>query len=293
LNSFFYPTAGDSDTKIREVTPLPEARPGVACRCSCWSDIDAHELTTFDVLICTGLEAKYSGIFFQHSSLCQSGQEHHPVHLLAFFNRESWEEDEFSWRSRFYKDLKGKAPTIPKGVVDAHCVNLSRTAELLRDNGSIEIDGKELGTVGREWLKLLSMCFWASKDGKRYVAPEDSASDAAVNSALTILEWVTEAELDACIMNERWEDEWLRAAREEAEKQAIEVCTQRVRQRESMRFARSMLELDWTLETIADVLEMSVDALTDAVDSRRRALMSRKPVCLKLSRAREGFPVGK
>jgi hypothetical protein len=307
LNSFFYPNASESDAKIRRVAPLPlkVCIVQVACRCFCWSVVDPDKVETFDVLLLTGFDADYSEISFRHSSLYQSAQDHCPVHILAFLNHQWHDEDEFSWRNRFYKELKKKDPRIPEDMIDARCVILSTAAEILRENDAIEIKGKELGTVGREWLKLLSMRFWASKDGKCYLVPENSASDAAVNSALAILECVTEEELCDYIREEQCGIDMSCAARENGRQRGIERAAREVRplikriraqrrfQQETIDILRERLALGFDFEEIPEALEIPVDDLTEAVSFWKRGLMSRRQEFQKLSKAGEGRPVEK
>jgi DNA-binding transcriptional MerR regulator len=304
LNSFFYPNASETDAKIRAVVPLP-LEVGifqVACRCSCWSDVDPDKVETFDVLLQTGFNADYSEISFRHSRLCQSAQEQCPVRILAFLNHQWRDEDEFSWRNQFYEELKDRDPTIAEGVIDARCVILSTAVEILRENDAIEIKGKELGTVGREWLKLLSMRFWASKDGKWYLVPENSASDGAVNSALAILECVTEEELSAYIWDEKYGIDVCCTALEDRTRKGIErgaregkqllkkVRAQRRFQQETIDILREALALGFDFEEIAEAMEMSVSDLTKAVSFWKRGLMSRRQEYQKLWKSGEGRP---
>jgi hypothetical protein len=206
LNSIFYPNAGEAGEKIREVTALPnehtkfgEKTPlgmlkfDVACRCSCWATGHQHNVKIFDIEMQTGYEAEFAGRLFDYGSVLRSANEHHPVVILAFLNYVRGGQDESTWLGLFYRNIKTGTPTTPvDGVIDTHCVDLSKKAAMLKANTSIGIGGKELGTAGREWLKLLSMRHWAAKGASgRYIIPKVQASEPAINSALTILERVT------------------------------------------------------------------------------------------------------
>jgi hypothetical protein len=95
---------------------------------------------------------------------------------------------QIGWRSLLYKDLGDEV----QGQIGAHCVILSKAAAMFSALDSIKIDGKELGEVDWEWPKLSSMRHRASKHGAMYMIPESSAFDAAIDSALAILEYGTE-----------------------------------------------------------------------------------------------------
>jgi hypothetical protein len=55
-------------------------------------------------------------------------------------------------------------------------------------------------------LKLLSLRYWALKDGVRYIVPRDSASEKAVNNALLILEHFTDHELSVIMAHQTREE---------------------------------------------------------------------------------------
>jgi hypothetical protein len=53
----------------------------------------------------------------------------------------------------------------------------------------IAMAGKDLGTVGRDWLMDLSLQYWEQSDGEwRFTVPRDGISGDAVGAALRIFE---------------------------------------------------------------------------------------------------------
>jgi hypothetical protein len=260
LNSFFFPNSDETCDQIRGVTPLPNPNSdeiGIACRCVCLSD------KSFDVLIQTGLEAQRSGLLFSHTSARISANEGRSVVVLGFLNHEAREdEDELSWRMIVYDDM----PEEIRGQVEVHCVILSKAAAALKANEVIQVDGKELGEVGRAWVKLLSMRYWASKDGEMYMVPKSSVSDGAINSALRILEYVTEQEVKDYEVEEKQARKALHAWRKESLKEGIEQGMEEARFRIAKELIRGLGSV-----IAARAMEMSVEDLAKLIRSRQSA----------------------
>jgi hypothetical protein len=120
--------------------------------------------------------------------------------ILTFLGSVERKEDESTMLDVHFRDISTGESIV---VAEAVCLDLFGKAAMLRANTPIQIRGKLLGDVGREWLKLLALRHWAARRGKTYIVPKESSSDPAINSALVILEQVTNGDLVKCTKEER------------------------------------------------------------------------------------------
>jgi hypothetical protein len=269
LNSIFYPHADENGLKIRgleqlpnestrfnEKTPLGMLKFDVVCRCSCWSLHSMHEVKIFDIEMQTGYEAEFAGRLFDYGNVLRAANDHLPIVILAFLNYHRRETDDSAWLGLFYRDINTGNPINPvEGVVDTHCVDLSKKSSLLFYEKPIIIGGERVNSSGREWLKLLSMRHWAAQCGGRYIVP-NCATDPAVRSALTILASVSESDLQGYMHQESTANAMLQGAREDGKlEQAIETT-------------KRMLSLGITdLEMIAQSTGLSSEMVTEISSS--------------------------
>jgi predicted transposase/invertase (TIGR01784 family) len=273
LNGIFYPDAGESDEKIRKVVALPnehtkfdEKTPlgllkfDVACRCSCWAEGQPHHVKIFDIEMQTGYEAGFAGRLFDYGGVLRSANDHNHVIILAFLNYKRIGQND-SWLGLFYRDEDGR-PTVPVNeVIDTHCVDLVQKAEMLKNNHAIKIGGKELGNIGKEWLKLLSMRHWAARwatrtgDTVRYIVPKADTSDPAINSALAILEQVGEEDLREYMLQESAARAMLQGAKEDGILQ------------EKFETARRMMAIGFNNDQITAIVGLSLSDLNELINS--------------------------
>ena len=276
LNSIFYPDATPDGFMIRDIKPLPnestrfdEKTPlgmlkfDVACRCSCWANGHPHEVKIFDVEMQTAYEPGFAGRLFDYGSTLRIANEHQHVIILAFLNYVRNEPDSSSWLGLFHRDLSTGAPTqAVEGVVDTHCVDLSKKAHLLATNTPIVIGGKTIGTVGREWLKLLSMRHWATKTaGSRYVVPKEGASDRTVNSALTILASVSEPDLQNYIQQESSAFAMLRGAKNDGFHEGMQAGMQAGALEQAKKTAVALIGMGMDNEHIQQATGLSLEQI--------------------------------
>jgi hypothetical protein len=193
-----------------------------------------------------------------------------------------WEEDEMrkmqeegirspftQWRTR-NDDVPDEGLRRVAWKVDSFCVDLSEQAVMLRNDTAMAIAGKELGAIGREWLRLLSLQYWAKKAGSRYVVPRNFSSDDAINNALPILEHLTDDELTAYM-----EDQM------PGEDEARETEDRGIRQEKIAQIKRvltNVRSIDWTCEQVAEAVGLSVEELMDLMDSVEFVLGDAKPL---------------
>jgi hypothetical protein len=282
LNGIFYPDAGEADEKIRRVDKawLPKEFGvlifSVSWRCSCWSKEDPGKVKMFEVELRSGCDSEFCGRLIAYSRRVTSANKHQGfVVIFSFLNSVS-ESDEFSWLG----EISG---TIQRGcseedIIEIHSFNLSQIAGMLRANDSIQFKGRELGVVGREWLKLLSIRYWATADDRKYVVPAVSECK-AINSALSVLEEVSEEYLDFFIEDELRVQAMWRGARasgfqngvlenfEEGFEKGIQYAMKNALKQETMRVFHRLFSKNFSVDEIAEVLELSVGEIEELMQS--------------------------
>lgn len=233
LNSILFPDVDENGFKIRtveslsnEVTKLDEKTAlgvlkfDIACRCSCFKIGKAHKVEIFDVEMQTGYQAEFQDRLFDYGNRLRLENNHSPTIVLAFLNYSKYlskkDQDESAWVGLYYKDLNTGCPIEPlHNVVDTHSVDLSQKSIMLKTGTPIFIGGKLINNkVGKEWLKLLSIRHWATKNGTRYIIP-DTAKDPVVKSAIKMLSCVDEKELARFIEDEDFSNGVINTAKKE------------------------------------------------------------------------------
>jgi hypothetical protein len=262
LNSLLYPTAGDEGQKVREVLPLPDkvsrlcvaigldlSEIVVVCRCSCWEVAHPDYKNIFDIGIRMGSGVGFSEMLFECGMRMRRAGEYRSVVMLGFLNPVCDGESGSSWRGLCSLDMGTGSPLgafTPR--IDSYCVDLYEQAMNLRSDSPIAIAGKELGIIGREWLKLLTLRFWAMKDGLKYLVPKGFGSDDEINSAFLVLaDGATEP--------------GIRQEKIEAVKRVLtkSAC------------------IEWNHEQIAEAVGLSVGELMELMNSAEFVLSNPKP----------------
>jgi hypothetical protein len=82
--------------------------------------------------------------------------------------------------------------------VDVHFVDLVSAAAKLRDGRPIELNKKTLQDNGRSWLKVLSVRYWGTPRGDRYIVSGSPTCADEIQNALELLECVQDQELEEC-----------------------------------------------------------------------------------------------
>jgi hypothetical protein len=283
LNSILYPTAGEEDLKIREVTPLPDRvvglcerlcldldDVGVACRCFCWEQKRPDATRIFDIVIGVGGGIGFSQWLFEYGAMMKKANDGRPVVTLGVWNPGSGGGKQESWQGVCSFDMKTGLPLNRlEGMLDSYCVDLSKQMAMLRDNAPIAIGGKVLGTIGREWLQLLSLRYWAEKAGERYVVPRSFASEDAINSALLTLEHLTDDELKDYVAAQMRKEDKMREMEQRAA-QEVKVMAVTSALANSERFG-------WTHEDVARIFNLSMEELAELMNSPEVLRASGKP----------------
>jgi len=82
-----------------------------------------------------------------------------------------------------------------ENFVDIVIINLFEISKKLENNEKIYILGKEIGNIGKNWLKLLSLRHWAKKLGNNTFEIPNICTDKEINSAIEYLKEIKVDEL--------------------------------------------------------------------------------------------------
>ena len=230
LNSILYPTAGENGYKIREIEPLPNERNrlgeqsnlgvlrfDIACRCHCWSNNgNTREEKIIDIEMQTCYEGNFVGRLFDYGSSLRAANQRIPVKVFAFLNYKKGNSQGI-WIGLFYRDLVDGHPTeLVDDNVDTYGLNLPQELEHLLAGENVKVEGQDIGSSGREWLKLLSIRHWGYALGNRFMVP-DTVADPVVRSALLVLSSINEPDLQRYINEARSWKGMLQGAIQEGE----------------------------------------------------------------------------
>jgi len=135
-----------------------------------------------------------------------------PVKILSFLNYDNYDTDNFNHKS--YKTIislqsqDGKIiKTLDNPPVEIYAINLPYEIKRLLNNEPIMFNEKKVDESGVEWIKLLGLRHWASRDEHpfyhRYIIPKNTGdSNKAIMTAIEILERIDERDLKKYIRDE-------------------------------------------------------------------------------------------
>lgn len=203
LNGILFPEADDNlnAVKIRKITPLDGEvtnlgktnsrgvlRFDIVCTCHCWGISDdgktETEKYTFDVEMQRAYEEAFDARLFNYGSGLYR-KYGNPVKVVAFLNHILPDKGDSFWIlpcrvSHVNKEVLG----FIDNAVDIHSIDLRKVVRLIDSKKKIMVHEKEIGKVGREWLKLLGIRQW--QHGSRFCVPTDYMTE-EVKSAVEVL----------------------------------------------------------------------------------------------------------
>ncbi|OUM69007.1 hypothetical protein PIROE2DRAFT_3249 [Piromyces sp. E2] len=197
-----------------------------------------------------------------------------PVKILSFLNYKSKDNnvDNQSYKTtiKFVNKFGNIIGTLENPPVEIYAVNLPYEIEKLLDGESINFDQTEMNKTEKEWIKLLGLRHWATVDEHpfchKYIIPEDMRdSDQVIQSAIKILEKVTETELQKYINSEAAFLGQLKTA----EEKGIKIGEKR----NAYKICENLLNKNMNIEDIADSTELSVEEvykIKESLDKRRK-----------------------
>ena len=205
LNSLLYPecTESNNDFMIREVKALPNdmtnisksslgtLKSDIVCRCICHSgDTLKNKEMVFDIEMQTGFDSAFENRLFNYATTLKQINGGIHVIVLAFLNYTKNEQD---YSAAIYnKTENGKICYVPN-YLDVYSIHLGNINKKLREQQEITIADKPIGSVGKEWLSVLSVRHPNKHSDALYSAPD--VSDKFVKSAVTMLENYKQNEL--------------------------------------------------------------------------------------------------
>jgi len=134
-----------------------------------------------------------------------------PVKLLSFLNYDNYDTNNFNHQS--YKTvIKLQDPsgniigTLDNPPVEVYAINLPYEIKKLSNNEPLIFNKKILDKSGVEWIKLLGLRHWATRDEHllyhKYIIPKNTGdSNNVIQSAIRILEMINERDLKEFIKN--------------------------------------------------------------------------------------------
>jgi hypothetical protein len=108
--------------------------------------------------------------------------------------------DRSSWISISEWDRSHSEPSCSvEDLIELYCIDLWVAAAQLKPGDPTDLKGKRLGELGWQWLELLRLLHWNSRDG--YIIPQivESGCVLEMQSALEVMEKVSEADLRAAV----------------------------------------------------------------------------------------------
>jgi hypothetical protein len=265
LNSVLFPDAGEMGERIFKMAGLPNeiTHPvntsglgvlTVDAAFMCWigkgGEKDPFVRKVVDMEMQTKPGPPFLERLIDYSAslrLCNTGCE---VFVLGLVNSRTGSGDDSYGLRVFMTNVENEeAMRCLSGPMDINCLDLSTIAGMIKENRQIRFHRKELGVVAKEWLKLLSVRQWATLAEGRYVIAKAPASDPGVNSAITMLEHVSRADLDRLVLNETWAD---RVLSDEREKGYLMGVTEEKKAR-----VVRLLRLNYPPDQVATIMEMT------------------------------------
>ena len=98
-------------------------------------------------------------------------------------------------------------------------INVDKELSNIANNEPIEINGKDIGNDGKEFLKLFALKSWAIKDGDRYAIPNYKeyklSTNPTINKCFEILSSINNKELTEMILDQQYYNDIVNENREE------------------------------------------------------------------------------
>ena len=147
-----------------------------------------------------------------------NNEENYKTLLLRFINNNN-EDINLKSNSYFLSEFDSQNNEFIQKVddfVDIVIINLFEISKKLENNEKIYILGKEIGNIGKNWLKLLSLRHWAKKLGNNTFEIPNICTDKEINSAIEYLKSVKNNELRLYYQMENdWYNKLKKATKEE------------------------------------------------------------------------------
>jgi hypothetical protein len=187
-----------------------------------------------------------------------------PVKLLSFLNYDNYDTNNFNHQS--YKTvIKLQDPsgniigTLDNPPVEVYAINLPYEIKKLSNNEPLIFNKKILDKSGVEWIKLLGLRHWATRDEHllyhKYIIPKNTGdSNNVIQSAIRILEMINERDLKEFIKNEAIFLGQIKGAEEKGDKERkYKVCEKMLKNNEDME--RIVMYTELTIEEITQYQE--------------------------------------
>ena len=227
LNSLLFPD--DNENKIikierilNESTILSNNIKGffrfdVACKAT-YQNNDINNIEIIDLEMQLGNDTELEDRLFQYGSSLYSKYSFKTV-VLALINNKPKKNKPFlsSWIKNVKSDEKGNN-IINMNKFDIALINLYDVLQKISEGQPIFIRGKEIGSSGKKWLKLLSIRQWSHKLSKlQYAIPIFIINlPKEIEHAIHLLKNIDELELASLENNEKCIDVCIQNEREEA-----------------------------------------------------------------------------
>ena len=241
LNSIFFPEAEGNDDaeQIVRLEPWPtelsstDLQPGsqkalrmdVACRCYCGKpgQVTTEEsVQGFDVEMQTTMTQGFPGRLFEYATYLSRDHSGCPIYAIGILAPKKPGKGDhslqialalFDEKGNFKERYSGSQ--IKALTVDLHqklvLMNTSPTAEVLIgvDDGRQNKKFKQLGTTGKQWLRLLGMRYYMKETNTegRYWIPLCNGTNDLVRSGISALGACKQEELTAAIARQKFFDD--------------------------------------------------------------------------------------
>ncbi|ORY76126.1 hypothetical protein LY90DRAFT_698822 [Neocallimastix californiae] len=281
LNSFFFPNVDENGYKIKEVIEIRNEKEylgsenaggklsfDVTCRCICWKgerkEGEEGEEGIFDVEMQTSYESdfvvrlleygfglRYDGIKIKEDENKQDQNEEE--------NKEEKQKKDKKKRKKKKENLGNIIGTLDNPPVEVYAINLPYEIKKLSNNEPLIFNKKILDKSGVEWIKLLGLRHWATRDEHllyhKYIIPKNTGdSNNVIQSAIRILEMINERDLKEFIKNEAIFLGQIKGAEEKGDKERkYKVCEKMLKNNEDME--RIVMYTELTIEEITQYQE--------------------------------------